>query len=585
MKKIGLYLLGIAIFCIGCEDLKFGENFLDKPLGTTVTLDTVYSNRKFAEQALNNVYITLPDFMPNMGSHPNAICLDAYTDLGFNPNAYVAGTLSSSYTSAFPFRLDHSENFGNPLVGIRRAYSYIENVDRVPDMTDSEKSKRKAEAKAIIGFHYVYMLRYYGGLPWIDHSYKPDDSFQFVRLSLAETVEKICGLLDEAANELPWSVADEDFGRLTAAACKAAKFRLLLFVASPLFNNNEPYATGEAADLRITWFGDENKQRWEDALKAGREFMRMNAEHANYYQMINTGNPREDFVNGYFTKGTREVILSSHRYAVYNKGVKTFHRAFGITSQAPRASYADMYQWHTGEEFDWDNPEHRAHPFFDAEGNPTRDIRLYETLLVNEDKYQNRKAEAYMNGREGPNSKDGSFGMSGLYGYAPRKFLRDKLNEMHNKPYQCPLIRMPEIYLSLSEAMNELGKAKEVDEFGYDAYDYIALVRDRAGMVGLDRGKVLPGNNLREAILCERAKEFGYEECRYFDLIRWKHGEDWFTAPVEKLETTINEEGSFTYKRYAEKDLCYKWESHWYLLPFSLSEIQKKYGLVQNPGW
>lgn len=52
-----------------------------------------------------------------------------------------------------------------PIYGIRRAYIYIENVDRVPDMTDQEKAIGKAEAKVIIAYHYSQMLRYYGGMP------------------------------------------------------------------------------------------------------------------------------------------------------------------------------------------------------------------------------------------------------------------------------------------------------------------------------------------------------------------------------------------------------------------------------------
>ena len=68
------------------------------------------------------------------------------------------------------------------------------------------------------------------------------------------------------------------------------------------------------------------------------------------------------------------------------------------------------------------------------------------------------------------------------------KFIRDKKNEMKGKPYSCPMIRMPEIYLSIAEAMNQLGKANVPDEFEKTAYDYLNLVHERAG---------LPGGNFR----------------------------------------------------------------------------------------
>lgn len=50
-------------------------------------------------------------------------------------------------------------------------------------------------------------------------------------------------------------------------------------------------------------------------------------------------------------------------------------------------------------------------------------------------------------------------------------------------------MRLPEIYLNIAEAMNELGKAEEVDEFGNTAYDYINIVRDRVKMKHITPGR------------------------------------------------------------------------------------------------
>lgn len=41
----------------------------------------------------------------------------------------------------------------------------------------------------------------------------------------------------------------------------------------------------------------------------------------------------------------------------------------------------------------------------------------------------------------------------------------------------------------------------------------------------------------------------------------------------------------FKYEVVIDEDNSYLWEDHWYLLPFPVNEINKKYGLVQNPGW
>lgn len=331
----------------------------------------------------------------------------------------------------------------------------------------------------------------------------------------------------------------------------------------------------------MSWYGDYQESRWKAALEAGKEFLRLNKENGDYYRVENTGNPREDYINGYFTKGNREVVMASFRWGVYvkgNKGFRMFDQGYGM----PRGNHADMFLWHDGSKFDWNNPEHKAHPFFDAAGNPTRDIRLYETLVVNGDKYKGRKAEVYRGGREGfgTGAKEG---MKFQFGYGFRKFIRDKANEMDKKPYSCPLIRMPEIYLYMAEVMNQLGQASVKDEFGMDAYDYLNLVHERAGLPQVIAAEVPSGEPLLEYLLDERAREFGQEDIRYHDMRRYRKGAEWATRPLEELITT-KEGDKFNYQVNVREEK-YLWYDHWYLIPFPVSEINKKYGLIQNPGW
>lgn len=585
MKTIGKVIsIGLLVgMASSCEDLKFGESFLEKPVSDEMSIDSVFSQKKYADQALNQFYKSLPDFMPTLnGYNPGGLILDVYSDIGFTQRlSWTHGSISASSGSTnFPYQLAHKEVTGDPTYGIRKAYIYLENVDRVPDMTDDEKRIRKAEAKVVIANHYIQMIRFYGAVPWIDRAYSADEIFEFPRLTLEDTVDKVTKMLDEAAADLPWYTTNEEYGHMTAAAAKALKFRLLLFVASPLFNNIEPYYPGQAADERLTWYGDYQQSRWQAALDAGKDFMRLNRENSDYYRMENTGNPQDDYVSGYFVKGNREVVMASFRWGIYSKGIKPF-RMYEDGYGAPRGNYADMFQWKDGTDFDWDNPEHRAHPFFDASGKPTRDVRLYETLLVNGDKWQGRNAEVYIGGREGPG---GSIRQKTQYGYGLRKFIRDKQNEMHNKPYSCPLIRMPEIYLSMAEVMNKLGLAEQVDEYGYNAYSYLNLVHTRAGLPEVTADEVPQGDELWDYLMDERAREFGQEEIRYFDMVRYKKGAEWASRPMELLETTKTG-NDFDYKPIIEDKTKYLWNDSWYLLPFPIGEINKKYGLIQNPGW
>ena len=166
------------------------------------------------------------------------------------------------------------------------------------------------------------MLRYYGGMPWIDHAYTAEDAMKFPRMTVEETVQKIIGLLDAAASVLPWQVDADNDGRMTAASALALKSRVLQFVASPLFNADNPYLEGDASSQFLTWYGNYSSDRWQKALDAGLEFMRANKKNSDAYQLVNTGNPRDDFAAGYFNRHNGEVLISTRRFTTYATGKK-----------------------------------------------------------------------------------------------------------------------------------------------------------------------------------------------------------------------------------------------------------------------
>ena len=82
-----IYMCLFAGFFAGCEDLKFGNAFLEKPVSDDMSIDSVFSYKKYADQALNQFYKSLPDFMPmQYGYNAGAFIEDVFTDLGYSPN-------------------------------------------------------------------------------------------------------------------------------------------------------------------------------------------------------------------------------------------------------------------------------------------------------------------------------------------------------------------------------------------------------------------------------------------------------------------------------------------------------------------
>ena len=181
MKNI-IKLLSICLVCgvCACSDLTFGDKFLgSQPESSGAVLDSMFSSKVNADKVLTSAYTYLPYGLPT-GAAPNnklgVNLLEAISDLyqSFRNNAsdgptnlYYNGLLSAnnSLANAEAYRYGSESQYN----AIRYAWIYIENVAKVPDMTEDERNERIAEAKMIIALSYAEMFRYVGGVCWIDH--------------------------------------------------------------------------------------------------------------------------------------------------------------------------------------------------------------------------------------------------------------------------------------------------------------------------------------------------------------------------------------------------------------------------------
>lgn len=618
MKKIKkhfhlILLAGLLTSVVACEDLAFGNKFLQKPPSTDVTIDTVFSTAEYARRTLWYSYRYLPYGLETSGYWTTMWLgnLEGLTDLN-NDNVgysgvqrvyydgnYNAGTEDTPRATYMATKIRFNNSETNMWSAIRNAWILVDNVDRVPDMDEAEKSRLKAEAKMIVAVYYAHMLRHYGALPIVDHVLAADDEMP-ARATLQETVDFIIGLLDEAiaCEDFPWRVSDADMaqwdGRMCKAGAYALKVRVLLFVASPLFNDSAPYATGEAADNLMTWFGNYDRERWKLAIDACEDFF--NALSSNGYfrlvqkEDVSPSEYRYAFRKAYFDRGTTETLISVHRNiysASLSSGQLMLWNALRWGGYCPTKEYFDMFPMANGEDFDWNNPDHAANPFIN------RDPRLSETFILDGDIYQGRTVavtEEYPSDPENyPAGRDwGSGAMNVLSlntGLACRKWGLDRGSELSGHVIQWPHLRIAEIYLSYAEALNEYYGGPNGT-----AYDMVNQVRARVGLGGLRQG--MNQEEFREALLRERACEFGYEEVRFFDLIRWKLDEK-FTTPLHGLHVYKNKnDGSYIFEPFTLSGTSRErswwnggFSSIWYLSAFPQNEVNKGYGLVQNPGW
>lgn len=626
MKRKNIFSLLISLFAWllisnACVDkFSVGDSFLEKQPGVDMTIDSIFSKAEYARyflwESYRGMHCAFNDAFA-LNSAPIDLLSDCWHSLMGWDNAcryYYNGSLQANTDDWMDRYGYNNRTVNNKVYGTwyttRTCWQFIENVDRVPDMDETEKSRLKAEAKIIIASRYFDLFRNMGGLPIVRRSYAIEGDYTNPRATIEETVNFMTELLEEAAQtpELPWRIPEAEnsawAGRLTRASALALKTKILLFAASPLFNNEEPYcreAPQEAVEKLQVWYGGYKASLWEDCLKACENFFAENERQGGYYQLVQpAGNTEKNYCEayrkGYMNRGNSEKLIEVHdRYTMEEWG----EQMPGVVSHmgvfSPTVEFMEMYPWADGRNFNaeeiynTDNPDNID--IFEG-----RDPRLYENMVVQKKgfSWQGKQVEIWIGGSMYTNPGEIFVGN----GFPFYKWILDYWN-IAKEPFQWPYLRMAEIHLIYAEALAETGNYGK-------ALEEVNKVRARVGLQKIETCNPelnLTTNkaNLIKEILRERACELGLEDVRFHDMVRRKLIDD-FTKPLHGMRIYRKdgkdkplEEGeaypSFRYEKYPITNFARTWwneggwSNKWLLKIVPTDEINKDYGLTQNPGW
>ncbi len=681
MKKIfnNILVLGIcaAFFSTSCvEKFAVGDAFLEKAPGVDVNIDTVFTSaeytRNFLWSAYGQIYCTYTS-----GNMMNGAPIDALSDSyhcfctwGGPIQSYYPGALTEdaqdtedgNYQGKFSYSTKtgglNSDSGGRVSIyeTVRKCWQIIENIDRVPDMSEDEKSRLRGEAYTIMASRYFDAFRNFGGLCLVKKAYAVGEDFEDGRSTAWETALYIDELIQKAIDEpgFIWNLANSDqaqwSGRLTRASARALRAKLWMFAASPLFNSKEPYMnytpgkTTEFTNIEHVWFGKEDPTLWNRCLQACEDFFRDNEANGNYYQLIqpvtqDEAGYRMAFRNAYRYRNdenNHEKLFDAHPTQWMSStgvdGVITENgwgwgwKGFAIDGvrqggAVPTNELMECFGLADGTNFPYEDIYGEGNNPEGIDMFADRDPRLYETMAVPRQSFPSDVVGDYNGFKyidtwvDGAMANDaGNFGSladDAHTGYRKFKWFLDYSGgKMDDKFIGVSYIRLAEMYLIYAEALAETGNLK-------GALDQLHVVRSRVGLGRLEdmnRGLNLTTNkdNLINEILRERNCEIG-AECgdRVYDMIRRKR-EDLFTKTLHEIKIyRLDAEGNrleggdqrwkpdetgapwpkFEYektpivvgaRRWWEPG---GWSNKWYLDPVSRIEIQKGYGLTQNPGW
>ena len=437
-------------------------------------------------------------------------------------------------------------------------------------------------------------------------------------------------------------------GRLTRASARALRAKVWMFAASPLFNSSEPYLnytpdkTTEFTNIEHVWFGGEDSSLWDKCLQYCNDFFEDNAANGNYYALIQPATQDEAGYRTAYRRAYRYRNDETHHEKIFDA-----HPTQLLSSSVTNGSVSNGWGWGwAGFALDcyrqggavptnelqecFGMQDGRNFPYSDIYGegkNPEgydmfadRDPRLYETMSVPRqslpagfDYASKTYADIWVGGAmyfDKENFGDANSD-DAASGYRKFKWMLDyQSSKMDDEFIGVSYVRMAEMYLIRAEARAETGDLQ-------GALDDLHVVRSRVGLGRLEKMNPelnLTSNkdNLINEILRERNCEIG-AECgdRLYDMVRRKR-QDLFCKPLHeiriyRLDDAGNRmgDGGATDVRWTQGTPWPKfeyekpqitngarrwwdegfWTNKWYIDPVSRVEVQKGYGLTQNPGW
>jgi hypothetical protein len=643
------YVLFILIISTGwsCSD------FLNIVPEEIPTIDHAFRNRNEALKYLYGCYSFLPAFSdggsnPAMFAGDEAWFRDPAQ--GFNPRLWhiALGNQNNQnpICNSFAAKTDGDLNGGIPVfTALSDCNIFLENIHKPYDLEESEMLKWTGEVKFLKAFYHFWLFRMYGPIPVIRENPPMDassDAVQRYREPVDDVVNYIVELLDDAIGLLPESLTSpsSELGRPTRLIAMSLKAQVLTYAASPLFNGNTDYADyrdNRGVQLFPQAYDREKWGRAAAALKAAIEYAHeLNFSLYDFRTTLEAKSLDPQTINAMQVRG---AVTEAEEYnpeliwADHNSNTSNLQRACFAAFRN-----ADLYMLGRN----YGVPMKIVEQFYTKNGVPieedrewtgvnltelrtaTADDRQY--IAVNQKTYAlhfDREARfygsvhfdegtSYGNGKLGDNTSNpaymdvfkleynrpndpGHFSRSSSVGYVAKKMLHFRSaagtagNELNVRRYAYPLIRLADLYLMYSEALNEYRNAPDSE-----VYRYIDSVRVRSGLDkvvdswrnhSIEPGKPLTRDGMRYIIQRERMNELAFEGIRFWDLRRWKLAEKYINGNV--IRGVLVPDGYIAgTKQFAIEDLyVQKFGIRDYFWPIKISVLMKNSNLLQSPGW
>ncbi|HMR20329.1 MAG TPA: RagB/SusD family nutrient uptake outer membrane protein, partial [Sphingobacterium sp.] len=278
------------------------------------------------------------------------------------------------------------------------------------------------------------------------------------------------------------------------------------------------------------------------------------------------------------TRQSPEIIFQSNINQVWQVTDKDWVRIMQPPSQGggwantqPLQNLVDAYEMADGTSFDWNNPTHAANPYIN------RDPRFAATIIHDNSPWAGSAIRTYVGaGVDGLNY--GSNGTRTGY-YIGAKMLDETstlITSYRPGSHFWIFMRYAETLLNYAEAQNEVLAAPD-----QSIYDAVNAIRQRPSVNMPPLPPNLTKEEMRQRIRHERRIEMALEDTRFWDIKRWRIGEEVMKAAYGMR--VIRNGNNYTYEKFLIEDRVYR--PAFDLFPIPLGEMLRNKALVQNPGY
>ncbi|OPZ32204.1 MAG: SusD family protein [Bacteroidetes bacterium ADurb.BinA174] len=556
---------------VGCVDLNFSEV-------QTNDKEWVYSMPSYVSGLVSNVYAHV---RYDLGQYNGAMKASATDESDY---AISISDIHKFYNGGWSPINPFDQIWTNNYSGIAQANNFLEELDKIylsleeyrynVTVSPYEDLKKQFElyefqVRFLRAYFYFELVRTYGDVPLVTKVLTNAEANVMTRTPAKEVFKFIIDECDAIADKLPITYEDEpnqDINRINRITVLALKARTLLYQASPLFNSS----------------GD--KTLWFAAAKANKDVI-------DFAPVTGVQMGKYAELSGESSYANKEMIWIRGTGTPQDwkmNSVEKFNFPIGVengqSGNCPTQSLVDAYEYKAG--------NNKGKTFGEvwtgntinlSTSNPYADLdpRFAMTVVKNGDVWPAYTGKAIETFEGGANASP-IYGATQT-GYYLRKLCDPNANISTNNPspkrHNFVLYRLSEFYLNYAEAIYHVtGRADDEGDFGLTANKAISTVRARSDV----KMPNFQGNDpsFMNKYMRERMIELAFEDHRFWDVRRWKKGNEFF-ATVKTANLTKSSDGIILTRGQRARG----WEDKYYFFPIPFTEIQKNNKLVQNPGW